>query len=61
MGETVLDEESYKRILYDIFNGTAYAGLPIRECMTTRQLAVFDSLDALGDDPDVKRWEAAVE
>lgn len=56
------DELTPKRMLYDIFTGTAYGNLPLRECLNERQLVEFDKLDSMpteGDvtDPDVIRWD----
>jgi hypothetical protein len=54
--EEVVD---YKRILYDIYVGTAYGEEPIRLCMTDAQRAVFDALNPVvgnSKDPDVIQW-----
>jgi hypothetical protein len=52
-----LNETDYKRILYDIYNGTG-DGTPIRECLTPAQLEVFDALDIMNskNDGDVNAW-----
>ena len=55
-----LSRPTYKRVLYEIKNGTETDGLPLRLCLTVEQLAVFDSLDITSEtaelDPDLERW-----